>query len=147
MSDHFTLACNDEQIQPHEVILSDILKTAFPYSTCFASFHSFASYHTSLRIASRGWICSSLHARVTSKKSVLPLGSLNASLILFSKLFHLSQNSSVRWNNFENNISEGFKEPRDRKDFFVICRFLGGLMIVSFVSFFPWLKFPFFCKN
>ena len=25
-----TLACNDEQIQPHEVILIDMFKTAFP---------------------------------------------------------------------------------------------------------------------
>ena len=41
-----TLACNDEQTQPHEVILSDMFKTAFPKST------SFASFHTSLRIAS-----------------------------------------------------------------------------------------------
>ena len=47
-----------------------------------------AVLNISLRITSWGWVCSSLHARVTPRKSFWSLGSLNASLILFSKSFH-----------------------------------------------------------
>ena len=64
---YVTLAYNDEQVQPNEGVLNDVWNDA----------------KINLMITSLVWICSSLHAIVTPKKSFWSLGSLYASLILF----------------------------------------------------------------